>query len=84
MYILTNKALKEREKKAWADGNSAATKAWQSEFELLRDKDKERFNYLKNIIVSYNLDDLKKLKKSEIIEKFNIMSEELLDVLNKM
>lgn len=84
MYILTNKALEERESRAWAKGNDSATRAWQSEFDLLRKNNEKGLKLLETIITSYNLDDISKLKKHEIIEKFTTMSEELLDTLKNM
>lgn len=50
MYILTNKALKEREEKAYMKGNHDATKAWQSEFELQAKSNREMTNIMLDVI----------------------------------
>lgn len=85
MYILTNKALKEREDKAWKKGNSDATKAWQKEFELQNKQNKDykikMLEMLEKIILSDCSDLSTKMKKQEIIDLFTRTTEELLDTI---
>lgn len=87
MNILTNKALREREDKAYMKGNNDATKAWQSEFELQAKQNDKNKNEMLNMIEKILLEDIEifnmKTRKDIILAHFEEKSNEILDLIKK-
>lgn len=88
MYILTNKALKEREEKAYMKGNHDATKAWQSEFELQARENKQKRNDMLSMIEKVLNDDIEifnaKTRKDIILFHFEEKVNELMDLIKML
>lgn len=85
MYILTKKALLEREDKAWKKGNNDATKAWQKEFELQNQLNKENKNRMLGMLENILLDNIEifnmKTRKDVILAHLEKKQNELLDTI---
>lgn len=85
MYILTKKALLKREDKAWKKGNNDATKAWQMEFELQNQLNKENKNRMLDMLENILLDNIEifnmKTKKDVILAHLEEKQNELLDTI---
>ena len=88
MYILTNKALKERQEKAYMKGNHDATKAWQSEFELQAKENNKNRNEMLNMIEKILNDDIEifnaKTRKDIILFHFEEKVNELMDLIKML
>lgn len=86
MYILTKKALLEREDKAWKKGNNDATKSWQMEFEQQAKEYKNNKNAiyvkLETIIIKYVTETKPSMLKKDIVKNFELMTSDLLEAID--
>lgn len=90
MYILTNKALEEKENKAftegWEKGNSETTKAWKEEYELqaktLKENSKLEYEVIKKILDKYSNKITAKSKKADILENYYTLTNKISETIN--